>query len=145
MKSEIQEKLEQLAYERTTPFCYGCYIDAPTGVCPVCHSDDLMRHLAGVGVEWGTSWVIKHILEDELTAVDADKVFEESMRQCYPEETIVGWMSFDTVDLMKSQDPISWRIARDEYIDSLAEDEEIISFDNGSSYYWVHDLESLVE
>lgn len=53
MKSEIQEKLEQLAYERTTPFCYGCYIDAPTGVSPECHSDDLMRNLAGVGVEWG--------------------------------------------------------------------------------------------
>lgn len=103
-----------------------------------------MRYLAGVGVEWGTSWVIKHILEDELTAVDADEVFEESMRQCYLEETTVGWMSFDTVDLMKSQDPISWRIARDEYIDSLVEDEQIISFDNGSNYYWVHELESLV-
>ncbi|MFN9069079.1 MAG: hypothetical protein ACK5V3_17785, partial [Bdellovibrionales bacterium] len=97
------------------------------------------------GVEWGTSWVIKHILEDELTAVDADEVFEESMRQCYPEETTVGWMSFDTVDLMKSQDPISWRIVRDEYIDSLEQDEEIVSFDNGSAYYWAHDLESLLE
>ena len=143
MKSEIQKKLEQLANERTTPFCYSCYVDAPTGVCLQCHSDDLIRHLAGVGVEWGTSCVIKHILEEELTAVDADEVFEESMRQCYPEETTVGWMSFDTVDLMKSQDPISWRIARDEYIDSLEQDEEIVSFDNGSTYYWVHDIISL--
>lgn len=45
MKTEIQEKLEQLAYNRTTPFCYGCYVKAPKGVCPHCHSDDLMRHL----------------------------------------------------------------------------------------------------
>ncbi|MFP5520710.1 MAG: hypothetical protein ACLGGX_12465 [Bdellovibrionia bacterium] len=144
MKSEIQEKLEQLAYERTTPFCYGCYVDAPTGVCPECHSDDLMRYLVGVGVEWGTSWVIKHILEDELTAVDADEVFEESMRQCYPEETTVGWMSFDTVDLMKSQDPISWRIARDEYFYNLESDEEMISFDGGLNYYWFRDVEELL-
>jgi hypothetical protein len=44
---------------------------------------------------------------------------------------------------MKSQDPISWRIARDEYIDELTSDEQIVSFDNGATYYWAHDLESL--
>lgn len=45
MKSEMQKKLEQIAYNRTTSFCYGCYnIKAPQGICPECHSDDLMRH-----------------------------------------------------------------------------------------------------
>lgn len=39
-----------------------------------------------------------------------------------------------------SQDPISWEMACDEYIDSLEQDEEIISFDNGSTYYWAHDF-----
>lgn len=53
MKSEIQQKLETLAFNRTSPFCYGCYIQAPKGICPECHSDDLMRHLNGVGVEYG--------------------------------------------------------------------------------------------
>lgn len=144
MKSEIQQKLEQLAYKRTTPFCYGCYIKASKGVCPHCHSDDLMRHLDGVGVEWGTSWIIKHILEEELTPVDIDDAFEESIRQCYPEETTVGWMKFDTCDLLKSQDPIAWKIARDEYIDELASDEQIISFDNGSTYFWIHALQELL-
>ncbi len=46
---------------------------------------------------------------------------------------------------MKSQNPISWRIARDEYIDSLEQDEEIVSFDGGDNYYWMHELESLIE
>lgn len=145
MKTEIQERLEQLAFDRTTPFCYGCYVKAPKGICHQCHSDDLMLHLEGVGCEWGTDWVIKHILQEELTAIDTDEVFEDSIRGCYPEETVVGWMKFDTVDLMKSQDPISWRIAKDEYIDSLEQDEEIISFDNGSTYYWVHDLAHLLD
>lgn len=144
MKSEIQQKLEQLAYERTTPFCYGCYIKAPKGVCPQCHSDELMRHLEGVGVEWGTSWVIKHILEEELTPVDTDEAFEESVRQCYPEEVSVGWAKFDTVEILKSQDPISWKIARDEYVDELASDEQIISFDNGLTYYWMNSLQELL-
>ena len=145
MKTEIQERLEQLAFDRTTPFCYGCYIKAPKGVCPHCHSDDLMRHLEGVGCEWGTDWVFKHILQEEITAIDTDEAFEDSIRCCYPEETIVGWLKLDTVEILKSQDPISWRIARDEYIDSLEQDEEIISFDGGSNYYWKHDLEKLLE
>ena len=143
MKTEIHKKLEQLAFNRTTPFCYGCYVKAPKGVCLQCHSDDLMRHLDGVG--WGTEWVIKHILLEELTAIDTNEVFEESIRGCYPEETIVGWMKFDTVELMKSQDPISWKMASDEYIDGLESDELIISFDNGSTFYWFHDIESLLE
>ena len=137
MKSEIQQKLEQLAYERTTPFCYGCYIKAPKGVCPKCHSDDLMRHLDGVGVEWGTDWVIKHILQEELTSVDIDETFEESVRQCYPEEVTVGWITVDTVEVLKSQDPTSWRIACDEYIDELVAIEEIISYDDGITFYWL--------
>lgn len=144
MKNEIQEKLEQLAFDRTTPFCYGCYIKAPKSVCPHCHSDDLMRHLEGVGVEWGTSWVIKHILETELTPVDSDEIFEESVRQCYPEEVTVGWITVDTIETLKSQDPTSWRIARDEYIDSLEQDEELVSFDGGSNYYWIRDIEDIL-
>jgi len=51
---------------------------------------------------------------------------------------------FHTFDLVKSQDPISWKIARDEYIDSLEQDEEIISFDGGTNYHWKHDLENLL-
>jgi hypothetical protein len=145
MKTEIQQKLEQLAYKRTTPFCYGCYIKAPTGVCPKCQSDDLMRELAGVGVEYGLDWIIKHILETELTPVNTEEAFEESVRQCYPEIVQVGWMNLDTVDIMKSQDPISWRIAQTEWESQEEEAEQIISLDNGSSYYRVHDIETLLE
>ena len=145
MKTEIQQKLEQLAFRRTTPFCYGCYIKAPKGVCPQCQSDDLMRHLDGVGVEWGITWVIKNIIEEEITPANTEEAFEESIRGCYPETTQVGWMNFDTVELMKSQDPISWKIARDEYESELESDEQIISFDNDSTYYWIHDLESFVD
>jgi hypothetical protein len=143
MKSKILQKLETIALNRTTPFCYGCYIKVHQSTCPNCHSDDLMRHFDGVGVEWGTSWVIKYILQDELTAINIDDIFEESIRHCYPEYTTVGWMNLDTVDLMKSQDSISWNIARDEYIDSLEQDEEIISFDDGATYFWIHEIENL--
>ena len=144
MKTEIQEKLEELAFNRTTPFGYGCYVLAPKGVCPHCHSDDLMRHLDGVGVEWGTSWVIKHILQEELTPVDIEEAFEESVRQCYPEEVTVGWMKLDAVSVMKDQDPISWRCAQSDWESQEEEEGNIISFDNGSTYYWTHEVENLI-
>lgn len=144
MNTEIQEKLEQLAYKLTTPFCYGCYIKAPKDVCTKCHSDDLMRHLEGVGVEWGTSWVIKQILREELTPVHLEEAFEESVRQCYPEEVTVGWVKFNTVEILKSQDPIGWRCALSEYESQEESDGNIMSFDNGSTHYWTHELETLL-
>lgn len=145
MNTEIQTQLHELALKRSLPFCYNDYIECPDGRCPKCGSDDLMRMLHGVGCEWGTDWVIKSILETELTPVDLDEEFEESIRQCYPETTKVSWMEFDTVSIMKEQDPISWRLARDEYVDSLEQDEELISFNSGSSYYWKHEIELLLE
>jgi hypothetical protein len=108
-------------------------------------SDDLMRELEGVGVEYGVDWVIHHILETELTSVDLEASFEESVRQCYPEETKVGWMTFDTVDLMKSQDPTSWFCAQSEYESQEESEENIVSFDGGSTYYWSFDLANLLE
>lgn len=145
MKTEIQQKLEQLAFNRTTPFCYGCYIKAPKGVCPKCHSDDLMRHLDGVGVEYGTSWIIKHILEEELTPVDTDEAFEDSIRSCYPEESQIGWLKVDTASAIKTLDPISWGIAQSEWESQESEEGNIITFDNGSTYYWSHELEELLD
>ena len=49
------------------------------------------------------------------------------------------------MDVLKTMDEVSWDMAKDEYISSLEEDEEIISFDNGSSYYWTSDIEELLE
>ena len=145
MKKEIQQKLEELAYKKTNAFCYGCYIKAPNGTCPKCHSDDLMRELEGVGVEYGVDWVVQHILESELTQIDTEAEFEESIRQCYPETIQVGWMKLDTVQVMKDQDPISWKIARDEWETNESEEGLIMSFDNESTFYRTSDIETLLE
>ena len=64
MKEELLEKLNEIAFQKSEPFCYGCYVICPTGRCSKCGSDDLMRHLDGVGVEWGTDWIIKELLSD---------------------------------------------------------------------------------
>jgi len=145
MNNEIFEQLKELAFNRSIPFCYSCYKEAPTGCCKVCGSDDLMRLVPGVGCEYGTDWVIKHILESELTAVDLEEEFEESIRQCYPEETQVGWMTFDTVKLMKENDPVGWRCAFSDYESEELSEGNVMTFDNGSNYFRTQSVEELLE
>ena len=41
--------------------------------------------------------------------------------------------------------PCDWRIAKGDCISGLEEDEEIMSFDNGSTYFWTLDIEDLIE
>lgn len=100
-----------------------------------------MRLVPEVGCEYGTEWIIKHILETELTAADLEEEFEESVRQCYPEQTQAGWMTFDTVTLMKQNDPISWQYAFSEYESQEESEGNIISFDGGSTYYLTSEID----
>ena len=67
------------------------------------------------------------------------------IEECYGETIQVGFMNLLTTTVMKEQDPICWDIAISEYIDGLVEDEQLITFDNGSSYYWVHDIETYID
>lgn len=104
-----------------------------------------MREVAGVGVEYGTEWVIKELLTADLNPVDCEEMFEQSVRDCYPENIQVGWMNLDVVSVMKTMDPTSWRIAMREWIEAEEQEENIVSFDSGSTYYWVSGLEQYIE
>lgn len=144
MKSEIQKRLEAFAFQHSKPFCYSCYREAPVGRCLRCGSDDLMRLVPGVGCEWGIDWVIRHFTEERLSRVNTEEEFEESVRQCYPEDVKVGWMNFDAISVMKEMDPVSWKMARSEW-ESQEEDEgNLISFDNGASYFRRNDIEEML-
>lgn len=109
------------------------------------HINDLMRLVPGVGCEWGIEWVVQHILETELEPVDLGELFEESVRQIYPETTKVGWMEFDTVTLMKENDPVGWRCALADYESEEASEGTILSFDNGKTFYHSNEIIELVE
>ena len=67
------------------------------------------------------------------------------IEDCYPTDTKVGWLELNTVDILKTMDEVSWDMAKDEYISSLEEDEEVIGFDNGSNYYWINEIKELLE
>ena len=139
---EIHARLEQAAYAATDNFCYGCYKVIKEDHCPTCGSDDFMRHLSGVGVEYGTDWVIRHLLQTHCTPVDGDEMFEELLDECYPEVKI-GNMTFSPSQVVKELDPIAFDIGAKENLDSLAEDGSLYEFDG--DYYRLDDIDAMLD
>jgi len=140
----IVEALTQIAISKAIPFCYGCYTRAPSGRCTKCLSDDLMFELPQVGVEYGTDWLRREILREHLTPADTNEAFEQSVAECYPERVQIGWIEYDTVTAIKQLDPVSWKIAHDEWIDAEVSDGNLITFDHGSNYFWTYDIERFI-
>ena len=138
----IHARLESAAYKVTDNFCYSCYKVVEGDSCPDCFSDDFMRHLAGVGVEYGTEWVIEHLITQNCSAVDGEEMFEEMLDQCYSELSI-GCCTFSPSAVMKECDPTAFRIGVSEHLSSLAEDMSL--YELNGDYYQVSDIEDMVD
>lgn len=104
-----------------------------------------MFEVPGIGVEYGTEWLLQEILREHLTPANTLEVFEQSVADCYPETVKIGWIEYDTVSALKELDPVSWNMAHGEWVDSQVLDENLITFDNGSCHYWISDIEQLIE
>ncbi len=137
----IHARLETAAWKVTDNFCYACYKIVEGDQCPQCFSDDFMRHLKGVGVEYGTEWVIEHLVKQHCTAVDGEELFEEILDECYPEVRI-GGCSFSPSDVMKELDPTAFRIGTQENLDSLVEDCRL--YELQGEHYDIYDIEEIL-
>ncbi len=138
----LHARLESAAYKVSDNFCYSCYKVVDGAFCPTCHSDDFMRHLSGVGVEYGTEWVIAHLIEQHCTAVDGEDLFEEIRDECYP-EVAVGCCTFTASQVMKGLDPTAFRIGAQENLDSLAEDSQL--YECNGDYYNTCDIDDMLD
>ena len=137
--NELNEKLTALAFDMTDNFCYGCYKVVKADHCPGCHSDDFMRHLEGVGVEYGTDWVIEHLIKEHCSPVDAEEQFEELLNET--SETLkIGTLEYDPGYVLRNIDPVAFRCG---VSDMLADDEQYTEVDG--EYYRVYDVENMIE
>ncbi|MDE0091969.1 MAG: hypothetical protein OXN83_01630 [Oligoflexia bacterium] len=143
-KEMIQNQLTKLAFQISQPFCYPCYTEVKGSYCHKFKTDDLMR-MTKSGLDWGIDWVIEELLNKHLEPFHQTESFEQMIEDCYPTETKVGWLTLSTLQILKTMDDVSWEMAKDDYIYSLAEDEEIMSFDNGKTYFATSDIEQLIE
>ena len=101
-----------------------------------------MRHLAGDGVEYGTEWVIDHLISQNCQPVDGEEMFEEILDESY-EEVKIGCCTFSPSDIMKELDPTAFRIGVTENLDSLAEDCQLYQSDG--KYYQTTDIEEMLD
>jgi hypothetical protein len=136
---DLQEKLAPLAFDVTDNFCYSCYKVVEGDKCPTCGSDDFMRHLEGVGVEYGTDWVIEHLIRQECETVDAETEFEELLDEIY-EPVRMGEFEWAPSYVLKELDPVAFRCG---VSDMLADDEQFIEV--GGEHYRICEIENMVE
>lgn len=135
----LKERLTALAFAVTDNFCYGCYTVVKDDYCPQCGSDDFMRHLDGVGVEYGTDWIIEHLIEEHCSPVDSEDEFEELLNETC--ETIkIGSLEYDPGYVLRNVDPMAFRCG---VADMLADDEQFIEV-NGE-HYRISDIETMIE
>lgn len=130
----------ELAYRVTENFCYGCYKVVEGSHCPECHSDDFMRHLDGVGVEYGTEWVIESLIKEHCTAIDEDELYDQMLDECYPDFEM-GYSSWTASEVLKELDPTGYRVGKADYFGS--DDETYKEIDG--DYYLVSDIEEMIE
>ena len=136
---ELQDKLKDLAFDVTDNFCYGCYQVVKGERCPQCYSDDFMRHLDGVGVEYGTGWVIEHLVKEHCTPIDAEEEFEEQLSEVC--ETVrIGALEYDPGYVLRNIDPVSFRCG---VADMLADDEQYAEV--GGEHYRISDIEEMID
>ena len=126
-------------------FYYLCRIKAPTGKCDNCESDDLVRLNESTSSVYGVNWSIEDMIKEHLKPIDKEKTFENMIKDRYPEHTQIAWLKVHTIDVLKITCPCDWKVACDDYIHTLAQKEEVISFDNGSTYFWTSEIENLIE
>lgn len=139
---EIKEALKEKAHEISKPFCYSDYVTVKPDEngearCPYCGSDDLMREVEGVGVEWGYGWVIEHLIETEGEKVDIEELYRDLLDEIYPVVKF-GELEYSPSTVLEAVDETAFRIGCNDYADSLTEDEKLVCL-NGS-YYRVDDL-----
>lgn len=142
--SELLNSLHAIARSKSVPFCYACYCKATSGRCSKCRSDDLMLEYPGHGTDWGTDWIVREILSEYLTPADTLEAFEQSVSDCYPESATIGWLRVDTATALKQLDSVSWNLAHSEWVDNEVTDQNLTTFDNGSTYYWTRDIEQFI-
>ena len=139
---KTKEALKEKAHDLSRPFYYSDYMTVEENEdgefrCPKCGSDDLMREVEGVGVEWGYDWVIDHLVETEGEKVDIEELYRDLLDEIY-EPIKFGELEYCPSQVLEAVDPTAFRMGCNDNADSLMEDDQLVCL-NGN-YYRVDSL-----
>jgi hypothetical protein len=107
--------------------------------CPGCGSDDFMRHLESVDVEYGTDWVIEHLIKEHCSPIDSEQELEELLNETC-EMVKIGTLEYDPGYVLKNIDPVAFRCG---VSDMLADDEQFVEV--SGEYYRINDIENMID
>ncbi|MFK7822799.1 MAG: hypothetical protein AB8G05_01480 [Oligoflexales bacterium] len=139
---ELLERLDKIAYKKSKPFCYSCYVRVRGSHCKRCGSDDLMREDHN-GVEWGTNHIVETLLDEEpLEPACITDSYDLMLDECYP-EVKMGYNTWSPSDLQKNMSPGDYEYGKGEHLDYLIESEQIIEV--SGRYYWEAEIRDFVE
>jgi len=139
LNDNLKERLDALAFKVTDNFCYACYRVVKGDRCPNCGTVYFMRHLHGVGVEYGTEWVIEHLIKENCSPIDAEEEFEELLNEI--SNTVkIGSLEYDPGYVLRNIDLVAFRCG---ISDMLADDEQYAEID--SEYYHIYDIENMID
>ncbi len=133
----IKEQLTERAYEESHRFCYSDYKRVEANEdgeyrCPKCGSDDLMRELEGIGVEWGTDWIVDHLVREEGEEVDIAELYRDLLDEIY-EPIKFGELEYSPSMVLESVDTVAFEMGCSEYADNEVDEGRLIEL-NGSYY-----------
>ncbi len=140
--TDLQDRLQALACAVTDNFCYSCYKIVEGDRCPDCDTDDFMRHLEGFGVEYGTDWVIKALIQQRCLSIsvsDQEDLYNDMLNACHPKIKF-GELTFFPSRIIKKLDPTAYKIGLDEYFDDPDQWYEM----DGELYY-VFDVVAMID
>jgi hypothetical protein len=133
----IIEHLNELAHEQSRPFCYSDYTTVEpdsngNAFCPSCGSDDLMREVPEVGVEFGYDWIVEHIVSTKGELVDVEELFRDMLDEIY-QPVRFGELEYSPAHVLECIDQVAFNMGVNEYADSLVVDGNLIDV-NGAYY-----------
>jgi hypothetical protein len=133
----VLERLRERAEEVSHPFCYNDYIAVKANAdgeyfCPKCGSDDLMREVDGVGCEYGTDWIMEHLVKTEGEEQDIEENYREQLDEVY-EPVKFGELEYSPSTVLEAVDPVAFNMGCYENADSEVQDGWFILLDG--KYY----------
>lgn len=116
-------------------YCETCQKVCKSNFCGECKRSDL-PFINNGNVDYDNEVLVDYEIS-RLKPIDSTTVFDDYLVEAFGEVVLVGDGSYEIAEALKSIDPYSYELKKDEYLRNLVK--EAILIEVGSNYYWLDD------
>ncbi len=123
---KIYKVLLEVACSKAAPYCYRCFREAPTGVCGMCKSDDLLRskdgdpyvNYARIAEESAIDELLSSLTE--ISRDDLDAEFDDFLNDFLFDNVIIFGHEDGLAEIFSEEDPAYYnKLLNDYYLSSI--------------------------